>query len=331
MSSKLHFINHYEKITVPVNSGDWMTSPYHYFLEFFSQYQVLIHSIWTIHWNEIESTDVVIVGGGGLIDNSDALNQILNRLLKHCKYVVFWGVGTHRYSENNFLGKKRTETSLELTRAPLVGIRDYKHPSGLRYVPCPSCMHSAFNARETKVNPSRTVGTITSALEKSFAIQGVQDSISNSFSLNSLVDYILTSKVILTSSYHGAFWSMLLQRKVALPKSRMEIEKYLYFRHPVAFLDQNSYDEVEILQATAALPEIGNFLAESKLLTYLFFIEVRELISKKLRPNSTAASNLVLAKRVAQLEFSLVDLRNEILRHNRQRSEGRPADNERPK
>ena len=91
-----------EKSYAPPNQGDWIASPYYYFAGEFSRFTCVLHSAWSILWHEIDTAGVVIFGGGGLIDNSNALNDILNRLFLECDNVVIWGAGTHKYS-NEFI------------------------------------------------------------------------------------------------------------------------------------------------------------------------------------------------------------------------------------
>ena len=80
---KIHFVHHLEKLYAPANLGDWISSPYYYFIEFFSRYTCVLHSDWALLWHEIERDDIVIFGGGGLLDNSDELNIVLNKLIEN--------------------------------------------------------------------------------------------------------------------------------------------------------------------------------------------------------------------------------------------------------
>ena len=91
---KIHFVHHLEKLYAAPNLGDWIASPYYYFTDFFSRYTCVLHSDWSVLWHEIERDDIVIFGGGGLLDNSDALNVVLNRLIDKCDNVIVWGAGT---------------------------------------------------------------------------------------------------------------------------------------------------------------------------------------------------------------------------------------------
>jgi hypothetical protein len=315
-AGKIHFVHHLEKRHVPANLGDWICCPYYYYPEYFSQYNCVLHSDWAVLWHEIERHDIVIFGGGGLLDNSDELNRVLNRLIEKCDNVIIWGAGTHKYNENNIFGKKTASEIIMYERAAIVGVRDYQHPSGLRYLPCVSCLNPAFSVEQESVSITRNIGTIKSALETNFAVDGLESFVTNAEPIGTVVNYILSSKVILVSSYHGAFWSMLMGKKAILPSTRLGVDKYKYFRHPVGFYDGSKLDEAEIFAIANQLPEIPNFLEESRQLTQDFFTECKAYIEERVQPANENETLQIVSKRNAQLEFTIADMWNEIRRLN---------------
>lgn len=315
-AGKIHFVHHLEKRYVAANLGDWICSPYYYFGDYFAQFTCVLHSDWAVLWHEIERNDIVIFGGGGLLDNSDELNRVLNRLIEKCDNVIIWGAGTHKYNENNIFGKKTASEAIHYDKAALVGVRDYEHPSGLPYLPCVSCMNPAFSKKQEDVKIVRNIGTIKSALEANFAVQGLPSFVTNAEPIGTVANYILSSKVILVSSYHGAFWSMLLGKRAILPATRLGVDKYKYFRHPVGFYEGNKFDEIQILDIAAQLPEIPDLLEESRSLTWDFFNRCKEYIEKRIEPAIENETIQIISKRNAQLEFTIVDMWNEIRRLN---------------
>jgi hypothetical protein len=314
---KIHFVHHLEKIYVPANVGDWISSPYYYFIEHFSKYTCVLHSDWAIMWHEIEKDDVVIFGGGGLLDNSDELNNVLNRLIERCNNVIIWGAGTHRYNENNIFEKKTATLPIRFDKVVLCGIRDYNHPYNLPFVPCASCLHPAFNLDREGISIKREIGVIKSALESSFAISGVPSFVSNADPIGKIVEYILSSRVMLVSSYHAAYWSMLLGKRVILPASRLGVDKYRYFRYPVAFYDGDSFDEIDLLRVASNIPALPDFLAEARGINIDFFKKVRNYIEERVDILSETETVQILSKRTAQLEFSLIEMWNYIGKLNR--------------
>lgn len=305
---KIHFVHHLEKSYVPANLGDWICSPYNYFNEFFSSYTCVLHSHWALLWHEIERDDVVILGGGGMLDNSDALNDVINKLLLKCDNVIIWGAGTHKYCEDNAFKMKPTTKPITFEKVALGGIRDYNHPYGLQFLPCASSMHPAFVADKGNIKIERNIGTIKSALESEFAVSDVPSFVTNGEPMGTIVNYILSSKVILVSSYHGAFWSQLLGRKVILPASRLVVDKYKYFKYPVGIYEGSKFDEDELLRIASEIPDHPDFLTEARALNVGFFEKVKNYVQSCIPQRSEIETIQILSKRNAQLEFTLQDM-----------------------
>jgi hypothetical protein len=312
-AGKIHFIHQLEKSYVPANLGDWIASPYYYFPDFFQKYTCVLHSTWAILWHEIESDDIVIFGGGGLIDNSNSLNQVLNRLLDKCKNVIVWGAGSHKYSHDNVFGIQSSSVPVKFEKAAMVGIRDYKHPYNLPFLPCASCLHPAFDLKDSNIQVKRRVGAMKHGLDSTFGISGVPSFITNSHSITEIARYILESETMIVTSYHGAFWSMLLGRKVIVLESRKGIEKYRYFKYPVAFCKDNiKYDEEYMTKIASELPDLPDFLKEARKINLEFFEKVKVYIQDRLATRDSEETIQLMAKRLAQLEFTLIDLRNDF-------------------
>lgn len=318
-SAKIHFVHQFEKSYVSANLGDWVSSPYYYFQEFFSEYTCVLHSVWAVHWQEIERYDVVIVGGGGLLDNSDALNEVINKIINKCENVIVWGAGSHKYTGDNSFGLPTSVVPINFNGLSLCGIRDYQHPYSfpplsLPFLPCASCLHPAFNVNKNNFQIKNKIGTITHGLDSAFPVNGVPSSVSNSDPMSTIVEYILSSEVMLVSSYHGAYWSMLLGRKVILHKSRLCIEKYRYFKYPTAVYDGNEFDEAVLLNLAEQVPSVPDFLSEARSLNFDFFEKVKNYIHDLDFKSNFAqiGTTQILSKRTAQLEFTIQELFNII-------------------
>ncbi len=91
----------------------------------------------------------------------------------------------------------------------MLSIRDYNHESGFRYVPCASCMIPCLNMKE---DIKREIGIIS---HKDYIIENNEyDIITNSQNIYEIIDFIRTSTVIITNSYHGIYRATLMKRKV---------------------------------------------------------------------------------------------------------------------
>jgi hypothetical protein len=105
-----------------------------------------VHSHWALLWHEIDRDDVVILGGGGMLDNSDALNVVIIEIQSKCDDAIIWGGWKHKYCEDNAFNMKPTTTPIDFQRVALGGIRDNNHPYGMQFLPCTSNMHQVFFA-----------------------------------------------------------------------------------------------------------------------------------------------------------------------------------------
>ncbi|MBQ4133719.1 MAG: hypothetical protein IJD04_08330 [Desulfovibrionaceae bacterium] len=136
---KLHFINRVDR----GNTGDWTCSPLNYFFEYFNQFNLVRHDMEYIDWNNISRDDIVIIGASGMLYVAASVNQNINRCIEKCDTVIAWSVGfnTHNhlwYQGNNF-------EDIPFDQFKLISIRDFNHPSGLEYLPDPTCLAKEFD------------------------------------------------------------------------------------------------------------------------------------------------------------------------------------------
>ena len=150
---KIHFINRIDKD----NAGDWSCCPLLYYYDYFKHYSLIRHDIDFVNYNEINQSDIVILGGGGMLNVTVSFNTAINRILDICDTVVLWSGGFNTHDEQWFQGDKFPE--IDFNRFSLISIRDFNHPSGIEYLPCPSVL--AFpNPDMDKTNTKKKYGII---------------------------------------------------------------------------------------------------------------------------------------------------------------------------
>jgi hypothetical protein len=218
----------------PQNPGDFSCSPAQYY-DFGKPSEV--HSILAYQSLRISKSDVVIFGGGGL------LNEMYLHKLRHIAQltnnVAFWGVGTNKHfwhgrldsifkesmwrfffdfkTKFRLLLKNSIYPKFEfeiLQNAKLVGVRDSQNDFPI--VPCPSCLHTIFDNVDNSNNRD-IIGVI-----------GHDDFLNLSFNkpflkipyiganIETVVEQIAKCTKVITSSYHCAYWALLLGKEVEI-------------------------------------------------------------------------------------------------------------------
>lgn len=184
------------------NGGDNGCCPLDYFD--FGQYEKLdIREDFCT--KSISKNDLVVIGGGGLLNYHADWNCRINNVIATGAKVVVWGAG-----ENTHFDDLSEKPSLNLDGC-LVGVRDFNHPL-FDYLPCPSCMSSNFDA----VSEGSGIGVVVHADTKLPEQLIGLSVIDNSKSMAEIVEFIGSKKVILTNTYHGAYWSRLCDRVVVV-------------------------------------------------------------------------------------------------------------------
>jgi hypothetical protein len=140
-----------------------------------------------------------------------------------------WGAG-HNSSDISTEFRK-IKWPKAMARYDAVGIRDYDETSKFEWVPCASCMHPAFD-KEYEIKNKVIFFEHKKQLLKpaEFGDTPFPRFVNSGHNFDQTIELLGSAEVILTNSYHGAYWGMLLGRKVAVvgPWS----SKFNFFKHP---------------------------------------------------------------------------------------------------
>jgi hypothetical protein len=179
----------------------------------------------------------LVVGGGGLLDNAYFDAEI--ELIAHSPgpaLKVLWGVGQNFEQARDMQRLFRSRLP-DLSPFDLVGVRDYPNP--WRWTPCASCLHDVF---QRPAAPA-TREVVTFLHHDRRRTEGVEADLPNAMHNDEadflkVIDHLSSGDLVLTNSYHGAYWAQLLGRKVlAFPTST----KMLHFRFPVPFCEPDAW------------------------------------------------------------------------------------------
>ncbi|WP_157152002.1 polysaccharide pyruvyl transferase family protein [Brachyspira sp. SAP_772] len=284
----LHYIHYIDY----KNIGDMLCGYYNFFQDLY-KYDIYIHNISNINFQIIKKSDTVIIGGGGLLYNNDSHNHNINRLLDLSNNVIFWSLGFH--NRPNQIVKE----DIQFNKVALLSIRDYNHESNIKYVPCATCMIPYLDYDSNLIK--RDIGVVRHAFfQKVFDYE----TITNSSSIENIVNFISSSNIILTNSYHAAYWSALMKKKVIIYGKFAN--KFDYFKYkPVEYSGNilNDIDKCNIYH---------NCLDESRELTVNYFKEIKIFL------NDTEKKSYNIGyeeKDIIKDHMHFINMRNIILAH----------------
>lgn len=249
---------HFVHVIEPRNQGDMLCYPYLYFKDYFKHYNCQIHSTKNISFGSILTSDVVILASGGCFEVLDRFQDHINTLLDINDNVISWGYGHNEHND------RPVYWHIDYHKFKLLSVRDYNFP-GQEYVPCVSAMNPLL---DLKLVEKREIGIIE---HQDFPINEFRfDKIDHKQSMEKICKFVAESKIIITNTYHAAYWSQLMNRKVILYKPFSS--KFKNFRHqPIEY----SGDLKRDIELSKNYPL---FLSESREINKRFFIKVKKII-----------------------------------------------------
>jgi len=157
-------------------------------------------------FREIPLGATVVVGGGGLLDARRKWNRNLRRLFSRNR-VIIWGAGSNTHYD------RKIGRPLDLTKATFVGVRDYNSP--FKHVPCASCMLPDLD-REIGLQREVCVYEHKNVPIDHPALAGVDRMDNGTDDIAGVLRFLNSSAAVVTNTYHGAYWSLLLGKRVVL-------------------------------------------------------------------------------------------------------------------
>jgi hypothetical protein len=196
-----------------------------------------------------------VIFGGGAIGNNIAKRAAA----APARIKIAWGLGDTRHGQ------------MHAEPAPagfdLYGSRDDGQP-GAEWVPCASCMSPLFDAaREIR----HEAVLYFNYRRPRPAVVGIPDN-HNEIGFEDAIRFLASGAVVVTNSYHGAYWAALLGRGVVIVDAYSS--KLFQFRHRPAYAD--SGDWMTALGTAAKYPEA---LAECRAANRAFFARVMDRIA----------------------------------------------------
>jgi hypothetical protein len=258
------------------NIGDWYSAPNKYFD--LGSHDADIWKMKTVYEPPHKN---VIYGGGGLIGQMRPLSY-MTQILKRQGYSHYgWGRGDHSYiclnEQLQYIPNTPIQYPACIRDFDLLGIRDdYKElrsvVKNVSWVPCASCMHKAFDVQyniETEVvffsHSTLPLNIVHGMPQETWNYPHLMNDESD---FNKVIRHLASGEVIVTNSYHGAYWGTLLGRKViAFPWC----SKFWGFRHkPVLCKPQEWLQQIK---TPTTYPEAKEESREANINFYYKIIE----------------------------------------------------------
>lgn len=245
------------------NAGDMLCCPKPHFAQYQDCEEVDMRR-WVPDPNRVS-----IFGGGGIL--YPELNDILAsageaRRNRQTGPVIIWGAG------ENLLNQKCLMEPSYIDDFDLVGLRDFGGKRNPNYVPCVSCLIPGIEAFRN-LDPIFEM-VIYDHFGAPIPCGNIAPRLTNleGISVDSRMRFLALGKTILTNSYHGAYWAMLMGRKVILYAAPLT-SRYFHLKYqPKTIFSAAEIDERSGIDAPA------EYLNECRSLNQSFHAKVIALI-----------------------------------------------------
>ncbi len=208
----------------------------------------------------------LVVGGGGLIHKKFS-NHIQTLMSKEPATTTLWGIG-HNFGKKH-IAKTKGDVYYPswINNVTLVGIRDWIEGFHQYYLPCVSCMHSAF---DKEYKSKREVVYFTHAFKSKFTNPDTLPYIKNNvMDFDKVIEFLGSANTVVTDSYHGAYWAQLLGKNVQVASWSV---KFDHMKHQPHFID--SINDKFIKKKNT----IDGFLQECRHLNNKFYQKFQTLL-----------------------------------------------------
>lgn len=165
-------------------------------------------------------SSVIIFGGGGILDTNSKMNNYY-KSLNDSNAMFHWGSGSNslnvaKIDWNPGEDEIRFEKDI-LNNFVIVGRRDYNtfHGPNHLYVPCVSCK---LKSLKLSYDVKRRIGIVQHMwLQQINGLDYPTISMDlRNYKINEIIKFIGESEIIVTGSYHAAYWGLLLRKKVII-------------------------------------------------------------------------------------------------------------------
>lgn len=202
----------------------------------------------------LREADYIVLGGGGVFYFREVTEALC---AAHGKKTIVWGAGANRHDSET------QDYPPSLRECALVGLRD----DCAEWVPCVSCLSPLFDVQTRAEYP------VAVYEHKNFPILTQQyewPRLKNNASFEGAVRFLSQARVIVTNSFHGAYWARLLGRQVVLYEPFSSKFFRMKWQPPIA----TDMDQLTRLIASVAGATPTAYLDEARQATARFYERV---------------------------------------------------------
>jgi hypothetical protein len=184
----------------------------------------------------------------------ELVQETINKIGPTTAPRFIWGAGHNGSAETEFL---KIRWPKAFAKFNLIGLRDYSTSSKFHWVPCASCMHSAFD-KKYEIKNDIIWFEHKKQMIKDFGKDVIPRFLNTGDNFEQTIELLGSANTILTNSYHGAYWGTLLKKKVIVVGSWSS--KFKFMKHSPVVLGKKDDWHDYIEQA----PIYDNALEESR-------------------------------------------------------------------
>lgn len=242
------------------NVGDYWSCPSHYYKDFSNQ---KIFDIKKFKDSDLNSK-ALIIGGGGLL-GAKTFDKTMRKISKWKNKKVLWAVGDNVHTSKcnpNFLDY--------VFDYDVVGIRDYIKGYEKYWLPCVSCKHPVFDKYISNKIIHKYVYfehygfPFKTDIKEKYPAPCMSNAGTN---IEEKIYFLSRSEYVFTNTYHGAYWALLLGKKVICTDWS---SKFNNMKHsPVVCAEDKFFDSMQY--ATSY-----NILSDYRNLNDIFFNNVKK-------------------------------------------------------
>jgi len=197
------------------------------------------------------------------------IHEYVSKLEQNRSPRIIWGAGHNGEYQKKIKGHLDYPNYFRLF--DMIGIRDYAQP--YEWVPCASCMHPAFQKKYPVKNKAIWFEHKKQLLKTSdFGSYPIPRFVNSGNNMDQTIEILGSADIILTNSYHGAYWGTLLKRKVIVVEPWSS--KFNAMKYKPYFLNKGEYWE-DIIHS---VPSYENALDDCIDTTKTYWNKVKSLL-----------------------------------------------------